>query len=347
MENKFRGNIAMTKLKLLWIDDDADRKKYKRSFETYPYKIGSKTYKADVEYLMLHGLDVMKEINNFNRFSEFDLILVDHVLSSTIGKINRGTTFVEIIKENLPDCPIIGITAVKNREILDLNVLSIYDDLFFVGKLEKSLSSIFTIASTFKVLKENKINDDLDSIVGLFKSPNDDVSLLKQILPVAEINLKIKRSNVRMLSRWTLHNLIEKPGLLYDIEWAANLAGIKKNSFHKIEKLFLKAKYSGIFCNNENPRWWKSKIKEIIFEKSLDKQTNFPWEAGHYIPGISKKDYSICYYCKELFPETMGFVDTTEGSSLVPLHFRHSQPHPSYRSELYFDEILLMKDIKK
>lgn len=337
----------MTILNFLWIDDDENRVNFKKSLEAYKYKKGAILLKAKVDFMPVKGIDFINEgEKNSRSYNKFDLIIIDHMLVHAKGPGRRGTTVAEVIREKAPKCPIVGVTAAMNINSIDQHVLSIYESLFFIDKLSDSFSSIFTIAATFKELN-SKVVKSLDSKVKLFLPPNDDVDILKQILPTSLPNLDFIKSNIRSLAHWTLYELIPKPGLLYDKYWAANLAGIKKNSFYKIERLFSEAKYEGIFCDAEKPRWWKSKLKQIIFSKTKNKNVSLPWEAGHDLPGISKSDYSVCHFCDKLFPETLGYTDTSESRSLVPLHYCHSKTHPELNSQLFFDEIRLMKDIKK
>jgi hypothetical protein len=348
MENKFGGITTMTTLKFIWIDDDNARLPFKRSLEAYRYKDGKNTLKAKVEFLSVQGQDTIETIVKHKKLlHEMDLVLIDHILNHTIGPSRKGTTVAEVIREIIPKCPIVGITAVGNKKYIDQNVLYIYEDLFYISDVSDSRSSIFTIASTFKELNKKRLKS-LRAKVNLFLPPDDDdAQILEKILPTASKKLNIEESSFRLVANWALHVLILKPGMLYDQQWATNLIGIKENSFCKVEKMFVGAKYKGIFCNKENPRWWKSKLKELIFINTKNKNTNKPWEAGHFLPGISKTDYSICYSCKEYFPETLGYLDDSEKSRLVPLHYQHSKPHPAYRNDLFFDEIRLMKDTKK
>ncbi|MFC1637608.1 hypothetical protein ACFL1W_01170 [Candidatus Margulisiibacteriota bacterium] len=339
MEIKFGGNSTMTTLKFLWIDDDANRKRSAESIKAYEHRIGTRKIKASVEFLSLRKADAIKTINGIKRFPEFDLVIIDHILTGATGVIRKGTTLAEVIREKAPKCPIVGVTAAINQKGINQHALSMYEDLFILDKLSDSFSSLFTIALTFKKVSRMRLRTS-EAKVKLFKSPKDDVQLLKQILPEASASARFDRA----FFQWVLHDLIANPGLLYNRSWASNLVGVKENSFSKIERLFDAAKYTGIFCDAEKPLWWKSKLKELIFTNTNNKDESLPWKAGHFLAGISRKDYSICYSCKKHFPETLGYVDTTERSRLVPLHYQHSKPHPAYKSGLYFDEMRLMKD---
>jgi hypothetical protein len=347
MENKFRGITTMTLLKFIWIDDDNTRSKYfKKNLEAYRYEDGAKTYQAEVEFLSVQEKDTIKTIaENKKLFYRVDLVIIDHVLNHTKDPCRRGTTVAEVIREIVPLCPIIGVTAVEKKKYLNQNVFNNYEDLFFIGDVSESRSAIFVIAMTFKQLKNKRLNS-LRAKINLFLPDDEDIQIFEKILPSDLNNLGFEKSYIRSIARWTLHELLSKPGLLYNRQWAANLIGIKESSFYKVEKLFYEAKYKGIFCNNEDPRWWKSKLKKILFKKVKNNNISRPWEAGHFLHGILKSDYSICYSCNRNLPETMGYLDTTEKSKLVPLHYQHSKPYPAFRNELFFDEIRIMKDIK-
>lgn len=101
----------MTKLRFLWIDDDAKREHSAKSMETYEYRNGAIRIKAIVDFLSLRKADAIKSINKDNQLLKYDLILIDHVLTSAIGMIRKGTTLAEVIREKVPKCPIVGVTA--------------------------------------------------------------------------------------------------------------------------------------------------------------------------------------------------------------------------------------------
>lgn len=339
MENKSGGNIAMKMLKFLWVDDDTSRKRSSESIEEYEYKNGQDRIKANVVFLSLRKADAFKVVSGY-KFAGFDLILIDHILTHTVGVIRKGNTLAEIIREKVPRCPIVGVTAAGNRRGIDQHALTMYDDLFISHELSNSYNFLFVIALTFKKVSKMRLRTQ-ETRMKLIAPPKDDAQLLKQILPKMAPNTKFDRTFLY----WVLHSLTANPGLLYNRSWAANLAGIKESSFYKVEPLFKAAKYQGIFSDEKRPLWWKSGLKEIIFEKSKNKSISVPWEAGHFLPRISRRDYSACYHCNGYSPETMGYSDT-ETRHLVPLHYKHSRPYPANKNELFFDEIRIMSDAK-
>ena len=123
--------------------------------------------------------------------------------------------------------------------------------------------------------------------------------------------------------------------------WTATLLGIKVTSFHKVEDLFKKAKYEGVFTDESNPKWWKSALLEILSNKIP--KSGLPWEKGRELTSITRRDYSVCSVSGEEFPETVGFMDETPDSEEAPMKIKYSIPHVKFDNLLYFDEIRMMK----
>ena len=133
-----------------------------------------------------------------------------------------------------------------------------------------------------------------------------------------------------------------KPGFLYDRLWTATLLGIKEESFPKVESIFSGAKYSGIFADKGNERWWQSKLREILFLKFPESKEIYPWKLGRQLPGIDETDYSKCHASGEDFPETVAFTDEA-AKKRVPMRLRYTVPHPGFEKSLFFEEIRMMK----
>lgn len=323
----------MKKLNFLWIDDYETRRKKAENLSNNIIKI---TFNS------VQQKDPISEIKNINLMI-YDLILIDHRLNDSINSNFRGTTLAEFIRAEYSKIPIVGITAEKNFKLINLQTEKIYDYFLYTDELGENVNNLINIAKGFKRLniKENK---SFIRKLNLLKAPEAEIERIKQIIPI-ESNLGMgERLSTRLFANWVLHDLIDKPGFLYDKKWTANLIGLKETSFRKVEKLFFNAEYKGIFSNNKDKRWWKIKIKEIVFQKTNNKIYTLPWEAGHELHGIKKNDFSICYSCNKIYPETIGYTDLSQNRCFVPLHIRCSQNNPNDRRKLFFDEIRLMKD---
>ena len=135
---------------------------------------------------------------------------------------------------------------------------------------------------------------------------------------------------------------MKRPGFLYDREWTANLLGLSPKGFAKIEGLFVSAKYSGVFSQAADPRWWTLTVKEILFQTVRDAKTNLTWVVGQTLPGLERSDYSVCYVCKQPHPEILGYIDTSS-EDRRPMHIRCTIPDPRFQSLLYYDDLRVMK----
>jgi hypothetical protein len=190
-------------------------------------------------------------------------------------------------------------------------------------------------------MKRNRPKD-VNDILKLLLAPQNDKKRLKSIMPEDIKGHLGDKSLLTNISKWVRYTLLAKPGFLYDGLWTATLLGIRETSFSKVHKIFEKAKYTGIFSDDNNKRWWQSRLKEILYSKVKDNNANPPWVLGHKLPNITKKDHSICHVCEKEFPETVAYIDVSS-TRREPMHLRCTVSHPSFESTLFFEEIRMMK----
>ncbi len=136
--------------------------------------------------------------------------------------------------------------------------------------------------------------------------------------------------------------MIKKPGFLYDRLWAATLLGIKEESFQKVEGIFAKAKYDGLFADDANVRWWQCKLKEILFSQFPDSEEVYPWKLGRELPEIEEDDYSKCGTSGDDYPETVAYTDEA-ANTRTPMRLRHTVSHPNFEKLHHFEEIRMGK----
>lgn len=328
------------KLNFIWIDDNPDR-------ELDSHNLSNQS-NVNIKFKNVKNKDIIDELNQLLSEGEPpDLVLMDHMLNKVkIGNFKTGSTAAEYIRENnrWRDCPIVCITAMPlNDDVFDLHRKSIYEEVIEIAKISNYYSNLLSIAESFKILKARP-PQNTDDLINLLKAPTDEIKRLKDILPEdfkTEIGFK-DRSLLYRISKWVRHTLLEKPGFLYDRLWTATLLGIKEDSFKKVEKYFIDAKYDGIFADKTNETWWQTKLREILFSKFPDSDTIFPWILGRELPEIEKKDFSKCYASGEDFPETVAYIDETS-IKRAPMRIRYTVPHPDSERSLYFEEIRMMK----
>jgi CheY-like chemotaxis protein len=324
------------KYSFLWIDDDSTRKK---DLDTLKRRLN-----VDGEFKNVSGQNIATEVDGIlskPKF-KFDLILIDHYLESAAGaSIKTGSTVAEYIRERRPDCPIVGITAAEKATDIDLHKKSIYEDLFKVTSISEHYNSIISIAKSYRTLIKKRPGKNED-LIRLLKASKDDRERLMSIIP-EDIKRDYKDKSLLInISKWVRHVLMSKPGFLYNKLWIATLLGLKEESFNKATHFFENAKYTGLFSDEGNERWWQTQVRQIIYEKYPDDQSAFPWLLGHKLPKIGKKDYSVCHVCEKEFPETVGYTDEA-AKTPVPMHLRCSFIHPDFESTLYYDDIRIME----
>jgi hypothetical protein len=174
------------------------------------------------------------------------------------------------------------------------------------------------------------------------KPPKEDRDRLKKIMP-HELKSKLNDPGFAyLLFKWIKFKFMERPGFLLDRLWTATILGIKEKSFSKVESLFEKAKYSGIFSGASNEVWWQSKTKKMLFETLSDQPEMLPWRLGHKLTGLTSEDIPLCHACRGKFPEIVAFTDET-GKTSRPMHIKCTELHKDYESSLYFEDIRVMK----
>lgn len=321
-----------TKLKFRWIDDNPERKTEAHNMEE---SLNVKISFGDVKTHDLHNY--LEEMLSGNAP---DLIIIDHKFEDAdSGVFKTGSTISAYIREYWPSCPIVCVTGVDSVSV-DFQKKSLYESVYEYHNISNHYSEILSIAKSFKKMENTSI-DSISDVMKLLNVPEEDEEKLANVMPKELKNgLKDKGINT-LISHWVRSILITRPGFLYDIKWLSMTLGIKENSFHKVEKLFNKALYKGLFANESDPRWWRSEILTILNEKSKDGRLS--QEKGRKLKGINNSDYSQCYVNSSDTPQTIAYVDETPNSTQRPMHLKNTIHHPSFQSMLHFEEIRLMK----
>jgi len=317
------------KLQFVWIDDENRG----QAFKTMKARLGVggkfiNVGKSNVNYL--------KDIATIKP----DLIIVDHNLTNSDENIKKGSTIASLIREKHPEMAIICVTGQDPSKIDNLEGLS-YEAVFEIDQLGKHYESILSIAKSFKKLNSDRpIN--IDEFIALLKAPKIERIKLENIIPM-EIKENFEdKALFQNISHWITHILITRPGFLYNRLWSATYLGLTEKGFKKVEDMFEKAKYKGLFADQTKERWWKSSLIEILSKEI--KTTGLPWEKGRSLSGITHHDYSKDYYTdnKEDLPEVVAYTDET-CTEEYPMKKKYTVPHPKFDKLLYFEEIGMMK----
>lgn len=322
-----------TKFVFVWVDDNPDRQK---SAENLADRIG-----VQVDFIGVDKKDideVLKEL--ISRDTEPDLILMDHSLIRTESEtFKTGSTAALFIHEKWHECPIICVTGAEPEDV-DFRQRSAYEKIIPFTRISDYDSDLLSIAVGFRDLKNNRPTNPI-ALMDLMATPEDDRPKMLKILPKELKENFTDKSVLLEIFRWISTVLFERPGFLYDKLWAATTLGIKENSFHLIENIFVNAEYQGVFADDTQKLWWKSELLTILSEQVSG--VDLPRNKGRKLPLIEAKDYSQCFASEEDSPEIVAFEDDTENAGRAPMKLKYTIAHPHYENLLFFEEIRIMK----
>lgn len=322
------------KIKILWIDDLPSRQKVAENLE--------KNLSGKLSFKNVHNKDIDHELKNILQTEdEPELIVLDHRLEESSGIFKVGSTVAALLREQWPRCPIIGITAANISVDVNFQQREAYEEIFSSLNFNQNYDTIRSIVRSFNRLKEYPPKS-MDEILQMLKAPQTDQKKINAIFP-QQLRENISDATVLVdISRWTRRIFLGRPGFVYDRLWSATLLGLTLKGFGKVEHLFKSATYSGIFADDSNPNWWKSKIMATL-NKLVD-TPGLPWEKGRCLdPDFRTDDFSVCYQSGEDYPEIVAYVDSSITSERHPMKSKYTNPHPAFEDMLYFEEIRMMK----
>lgn len=320
------------KLKFIWFDDFPQRKRSANNM--------AEELNIEVDFISLKSKKVDDILMEVLQNEEPDLILMDHSLyKAQVETVHKGSTAAAVLREKWHNCPIVSVTEVEKAE-MDSFQRSAYDAIFQFSKISKNYSTILSIAHGFRTLKAN-YPESIPEIFDLLDVPEDDKNKMKKILP-NEIKENLQDKNLLLeIYRWFQTILFKRAGFLYDRTWVCTLLGLSSSGFKQVEEKFDQAKYKGVFKDDANERWWKSKVLKILGKEVKD--TGLPWKIGRALVDDQKRYYSRCYSSGEDFPETVAAVDETSTTEWHPMKLKYTEPHPSFEDMLFFEELRIMK----
>jgi CheY-like chemotaxis protein len=302
------------KIKIKWFDDYPLNESHAISMQ--------KNLNCEVNFIGIKGFhidDLNKKLKELETKSP-DLIIIDHRLNNLNGNYPlTGSTVAEMIREKLPEIPVVGVTSIDINRDIDFNQRSSYEAIFELSKISDNYETLISIADSYSHLRKNPIKD-IQGILDSLRAPREEHERLRTIIPQ---NLKENfndKSFIQRLSKWIRRHLMQNPGFLYDDLWAATLLGIKLNSFNKIKDIFKKSEYKGHFADKSNTRWWSITLKKLLYQKIKNAKYEDTFKIGYKLKGLSSADRCTCYACKELYPETVAFVDEKH-TERAPMHF--------------------------
>ena len=314
----------MKRLKFVWIDDQ------KQKVEAYRAAI-----EAGLPHLKLVAsielIEVQKElIERLTKWTEEnqtkppDLFIIDHVFTASLPFGLKGSSVAHLLRNEFSTTPMVCVTAKFDQEDL-----SEYMAVFLYTQLEQHVEDLYAIARDFRKLSPSNANTR-EYLVTRLKAPARDHEDLLRVLPDEFQNQKHATTEHRM-ARWVYSVLLERPGFLYDRLHVATLLGLTTSGFAKIESLFTKARYKGVFATDGQPKWWLSEVRRLLFAQTDTSGPDLPQLAGRALPGISESDYSVCYVSKKSHPppDTVVWADATREPERRVVRRTYAARHPN------------------
>jgi hypothetical protein len=329
-------------IRILWVDDECEN--HEEDARNLEHEIPNFTIE------IIHPTELERKLKS--KTKKPDLCLVDYFLNQTPSSENkkfpdRGLTAVGSLKENYLELPVYGVSHLVNDGMFDTAAQaanSVFDKIFTFQTIQNDGAKIlYWDARDFKKIR-NTEKENIDALLTTLEAPESIKSRLQLVLPDAfrkGLGTK-KEGNSIAFGRWVYEKFLQTPGFLYDDLHAATHLGLTETAFKRISqnKKFKKIKYSGVFSKTSPDLWWVSELNNVIFSspKAKKMDCNTTWEIAPSIFGISDEECSQCIVCNESYPELVG-INLDDENKLAPVHYRCSEPYPSKKRELFFDEI--------
>jgi len=308
----------MKKYCFVWIDDSQDKfRGYKAALESGPTDGSGK---ATVETILVGDklLGELEDLVEKQRAKPPHLILIDHIFNVSRPFGIKGSSVAHLLRNAFPTVPMVCVTAMLDKKnAFDQEDLSEYTAVFAHSELGENLSNLFAIARDFPKLHK-KSGDLREHIVSCLKAPVKEKEDLRRLLP-EEFQTQRHATTEHRIARWILNGLMIRPGLLYDRLNAATLLGLTEQGFEKVENLFERALYKGVFATSTRPLWWSSELKRVLYDTVEESAPDILQLAGRTLPGVRESDFSVCYVSKKSTPppDSVAFVDSTRARQCV------------------------------
>jgi hypothetical protein len=318
------------RFRFVWIDDQ--RKKvepYREAIEAGPE---AAQLAATIELIEVKGnvLDELGAWSEKNKARPPHLIIIDHVFNLSLPFGLKGSSVAHLLRTSFPTTPLVCVTAMFDRpSSFDQEDISEYTALFLYQRLEENIEALYAIAKDFRLLRANGSNVR-EHLVACLRAPRSDNKDLMRVLPDEFQDLRHATTEHRM-ARWIYNVLLARPGFLYDRLHTATLLGLKETALAKVEQMFAKALYRGVFATADSPRWWVSEVRRILFTVLSSSNTlDVPQLAGRALSGITEQDHSVCYVSRVTVPppDAVVKVDTTRDAKCKVVRREFAGQHP-------------------
>lgn len=322
----------MKKMKFVWIDDK--RKKVESFREVIESGVDSMKASISLIEVKRDVLEVLATWAGENKANPPDLIIIDHIYDLSLPFGLKGSSVAHLLRSEIPSVPMVCVTAMFDRaQSFDQEDISEYTALFLYQQLERHIEDLYAIARDFGKLdpanSRKPAGGAREHFVSSLKAPRRDHVDLLRVMP-EEFRDEKHATTEHRVARWIFNVLRRRPGFLYDRMHAATLLGLTETGFQKVEHLFEKAKYKGVFATGHDPRWWVSSLRDTLFSLLGDEAPDLPQYAGRTLPGVVADDFSVCYISKKVdpAPDAVVATDTTPDAAQRVVRTEFSDAHP-------------------
>lgn len=260
-------------LRICWMDDEPDRLKGSaRDGLQNPESL--KGRRADLKVVDLGGkadiTAILAELDEDKKEGRSPhLIVIDQMLQKAESFLQRGSSLAAMIRDKDTGAALVGVTAADPIEVGALQREQFIE--FFsrddISTAER-IPDLYAIADGFAALSAFKDSSGTSSTIAedlckLVKCPPADKELFVSILP-GVFKATWDNGTRHSFARWIWHELLGRPGLLYDELEAATLLGLKAEGFEKLKSRLTACEYGGAFASVSRPRWWVSRLRERV-----------------------------------------------------------------------------------
>lgn len=262
-------------LRICWMDDEPDRlKNSARDAIKGPEALPKRHAMLDVVKLggdegvgqILEKLDEQKR-----RRRGPHLIIIDQMLhlNNSDSYLQRGSSLAVAIRDKDPTVALVGVTGAKLADVGELQQQQFIE--FFVRDdiaTGASIPDLYAIADGYADLVNvhaefGSSTPSVARLCKLVKCPRADQELFDSILP-GVFKSPWDNGTCHAFARWVWHQLLGRPGLLYDDLEAATLLGLKSDGFETLKNRLSVCQYKGAFASVSRPRWWVSLLRDRV-----------------------------------------------------------------------------------
>lgn len=330
-----------SEIMILVIDDQKDGQARFAPLEQMPKQ------KCKLEYISLFQKDTLNAVRKIllskPESKSPDIVLVDHVLDKTSDEsqqvLQKGVSVVPLLRERWPQSPMLAVTAAYD-DCLNEFGSDIYEEVFDRQNIPTLGTFIPVIVAGYQAAaRTSEMYDMLDAL----KVPEAEREVIQYALPDVCKKEYGTAKYVHELYRWFRHTLYAHAGFLYDKRWVSLTLGVAEQHFEHYQSKLEDYRYSGIWSEPNDPRWWKALLYSSILDRAETPHGKLIQEVAGKVFRIREEHRTKCAVCEKVWPETFAYADeNTPADRQEPVHLRCSELHPRITAIPYFEEPRMM-----